>query len=103
MSHILESLGKYMQAHFKREEKLQQVSNYTFNDEHKQEHIAMIVRYNELVQKAGRANADNISDIAVEIGKFLQEWLTDHVIESDLPMRPYVERMREQASKMADL
>ena len=48
-----------------------------------------------------KANEDNISDLAVEIGTFLREWLTGHVIESDLPMKAYVDRMRDE-SKTTD-
>jgi len=50
-----------------------------------------------------RSNEDNITDVAVEIGTFLREWLTGHVFESDLPLKPYVDRMREHAAGMGEL
>lgn len=100
---FLKSLSKYIQAHFKREEKLQQVSGFIFHDEHKEEHQVMVEKYNVLVLKASKATRQNITDIAVEIGDFLQEWLTEHVIENDLQMRPFVDRMKEHSSTMTEL
>ena len=38
---------------------------------------------------------DHVIDVAVEIGSFLQEWITGHVIESDLPLKSHVDRKRE--------
>ena len=43
------------------------------------------------------ATEANVTDVAIEIGTFLLEWISGHVLESDLPMKPYVDRMREQA------
>ena len=103
MMPYLASLKNYTQTHFQREEKLQQVSAYPFRDEHKQEHDAMIGKLDGLIQKAKQANEDSVIDVAAEIGSFLQEWLTEHVIENDLPMKPYVDRMRQQAAIMGKL
>jgi len=103
MAPFLKSLSKYMLAHFKREEKLQEVSGFIFSDEHQQEHKEMIEKFQVMLNKANKANRHNITDIAVEIGEFLQEWLTDHVIENDLQMRPFVDRMKEHSETMAEL
>ncbi len=100
---LLASLTNYTQTHFQREEKLQRISGFPFRDDHKQEHDALIDKFNGLKQKALRADENNVTDVAVEIGSFLREWLTGHVIESDLPLKPYVERMREQAKGMREL
>ena len=100
---ILASLTDYTQTHFEREEKLQQASGYSFCEDHKKEHDALIETFNGLKQKAMGANEDNVTDVAVEIGSFLHEWLTGHVLESDLPMKPFVDRMREQAKSKEEL
>jgi hemerythrin len=53
--------------------------------------------------KASKVNEDNVTDVAVEIGKFLQDWLTKHVIESDLPLKAYLKRNAEEAKETDDL
>ncbi|NQU55837.1 MAG: hemerythrin family protein [Rhodospirillales bacterium] len=103
MVSVLASLTNYTQTHFQREEKLQQASGYLFCEEHKKEHEALIEKFNGLKQRAVQANEDNITDVAVEIGSFLREWLTKHVLESDLPLRPFVDRMREDSMGMEEL
>lgn len=100
---ILVSLTNYTQTHFQREEKLQQASGFSFCEDHKKEHGDLIEKFNGLKQKAMGANEDNITDVAVQIGSFLQEWITGHVLESDLPLKPYVDRMREEAESMEEM
>ena len=100
---VLNALIKYTQIHFAREEKLQRVSGYAFQDEHKQEHIDLIKKFSGLVQKAQKANRDNVSDVAVEIGQFLKDWLILHVVENDMTLKPYVEKMKDQAGQMKAL
>jgi len=99
----IESLRKYTQTHFKREEMLQEKVGYAFFDDHKQEHQALIEKLDGLAQSALRANDDTITDAAMDLGSFFADWLTGHVIENDLPMRPYVDRMREHAEKLRAL
>ena len=103
MAPILVSLQAYMQTHFKREEKLQQLSSYPFRDQHRAQHGALIEELEGLLRKAGQATDDTITDVAVEIGTFLRNWITVHVVESDLPLRPYVDRMKEYADSMGKL
>ena len=97
---FLDSLLKYMQAHFKREEKLQKIVGFISKDEHKKEHAEMIEKFKVLIGKTKRADLDSISDVAVEIGTFLSTWLTEHVIENDLPMKVHVDKMKEHTGGM---
>jgi len=99
---ILANLKKLTQTHFQREEKLQQLTDYPFCDEHKKEHQDTVEKLNDFINKVMKANEENIFDVFVEISTFLQKWLSKHVIESDLPMRPYVDRKREQAKKAGE-
>ncbi len=103
MLSVLASLKKYTQTHFQREEKLQQVSGYSFCEEHKKEHEALIEKLNGFIEKVMGTNEDNVTDVAVEIGSFLEEWITGHVIESDLPLKPYVDRLREDVKSKGEL
>ena len=102
MLSILGSFKKYTQIHFPREEKLQQVSGYSFCEDHKKEHGALVEKLNGFIEKVMGANEDNVTDLAVEIGKFLEEWITGHVIESDLSLKPYVDRLRENVKSKAE-
>lgn len=103
MVSILMSLTKFSQKHFQREEKLQKISGYLSYEDHKKEHADLIGKFNGLKKKAMQANEDNVTDVAVEIGMFLEKWLTEHEIGSDLPMKHYVDRKREQATSMEKL
>jgi len=99
----IESLRKYTQSHFKREEMLQEKVGYSFHEDHKGEHAALIEKLDGLAAVAMRANDDTITDAAMDLGSFLADWLTTHVIENDLPMHPYLDRMREYAKKLRAL
>ncbi len=103
MMPLLISLQRYTQAHFAREEKLQLASGYIFHEDHQAEHKAMIDKLNGFVKKAEKAKNENLLEVVSEIGTFLQEWLTGHVIENDLTMTPYVDRIRENSAGMASL
>ena len=98
------SFTEYTETHFKREEEeLQKESKFPFYVEHKEEHNDLIETFNGLKLKASKVNEDNVTDVAVEIGKFLQDWLTKHVIESDLPLKAYLKRNAEEAKETDDL
>ena len=103
MLSILASVKKYAQTHFQREEKLQQILEFPFCEDHKKEHEALIEKLNGLINKVMQTNEDNVIDVAVEIGSFLQEWITDHVIESDLPLKSYVDRKRKDVKNKSEL
>ncbi len=103
MLSILASVKKYAQTHFQREEKLQQILEFPFCEDHKKEHEALIEKLNGLINKVMQTKEDNVIDVAVEIGSFLQEWITDHLIESDLPLKSYVDRKREDVKNKSEL
>ncbi|MCW8914665.1 MAG: hemerythrin family protein [Magnetovibrio sp.] len=100
---LLTQLTKYMDLHFKREINLQKAAGFPDINEHKLQHDELIKKYNSLISKAKKANSNNVVDVASEIGMFLQDWLLSHVLEHDIALRPYVERMREHAKTMSSL
>jgi hemerythrin len=91
----LKALTEYTQEHFKREEELLAKTDFPLLDDHKKKHQAVIQQFNGLKLKALKTTEDTITDVAVEISKFLQGWLSGHVIESDLPFRSYMDAARE--------
>ena len=63
----------------------------------------MIEKFKVLIGKAMRSVEDSISAVAVEINTFLSTWIIEHIIENDLPMKAYVEKMAEHAAGMSNL
>ena len=97
------SLKDYTQKHFEREEKLQKISGFAFCEDHMAKHTELITDLDDLVIKVENANEDTINVLAAEIGQFLHNWLVSHVLDEDIGMKPYVERMREKADEMKPL
>ena len=102
MLSILASLKKYTQTHFPREEKLQLTSDFPFFEDHKKEHEALIEKLNGLIKKVMQTKEDNVIDVAAEITSFLEKWITGHVLESDLSLKPYVDRLRENVKSKSE-
>ncbi len=100
---VLASLTKYIETHFQREEQLQRMVQYPFLEDHREEHKNIIRKFGELVKTAKDAKERDVGAVATEIGSFLEQWITGHVIDSDLLMRPFVERMRKHTGRMGRL
>ena len=100
---ILTSFTEYTEIHFQREEELQKEAGFPLCEEHKKEHQALVETFNGLKLKALQATEDNVTDIAVEIGTFLKEWVSKHMVESDLALKPYLERKTEDAQETSEL
>lgn len=97
---ILTFLTRCCQKHFQSEEKLQKILGCSFYEDHKKEHADLIGKLDEFKQKAMQADIDNLTDVAVEIGSYLEKWLTRHEIEHDLPIKPYLDLKLEQAKSV---
>ena len=65
--------------------------------------LKMIEKFRGLIGKAMRSVEDSISVVAVEINTFLSMWMIEHIIENDLPIKAYVEKMAEHAAGMSNL
>ena len=63
----------------------------------------MIEKFKVLIGKAMRSVEDFISAVAVETNTFLSTWIIEHIIENDLPMKAYVEKMAEHAAGISNL
>jgi hemerythrin len=96
---FMASLKEYTEEHFELEEELQRKSGYAFYDDHKMKHALLINELNILTKKAKNAKKDNVTDIALEIGLWLQDWLETHFLEDDLSMKPYINRMQDPSRK----
>ena len=98
------SLKQYTQTHFGREERLQRVAMYHLHEEHLKEHRDMVAQLDKMIEKAEAADGEAITKVAIEIATFLTDvWLVNHIMVNDMPMRPYVDSMREEAEGMLDM
>jgi len=91
---LLRELRDYTEEHFAREEELQVRALYPFHDAHKHEHADLVRKFDEMVIrfKEVRQGAGGPAFVR-DLGKFLRQWLIDHIINSDRRMIPYVKRM----------
>ncbi len=104
MNPYLLSLKKYTQTHFGREEKLQRAAQYYLHEEHLVEHRDMVSQLDKMIEKAEAADGETITNVALEISSFLTDvWLVNHILVNDLPMRPYVDGMQEEAAGMLEM
>lgn len=104
LASILLELRHYASVHFRREESLQQAANYPYLSAHRHEHHDLTVRLNQIIEafQAAPTTGDGRA-LRAEIGDLLRTWLINHVISSDLRMRPFVGRMRTHAKSLSQL
>lgn len=101
---ILKELKFYTGKHFQREEELQKVARYPYLDAHHNEHIHLIKLLESLMEETGGTSGNYLNtEMGQKIGEFLRDWLIDHLIGSDLRMKPYVDKMTDHAAGMSKL
>ncbi len=76
---ILHALIVYTEKHFEYEEDLFKQYNYPGYKDHKLEHDELTKQVKTLNEQF---NIGSVS-ISIEVMKFLKNWLSDHIIESD--------------------
>lgn len=91
---VLHALRFYTQAHFEREEALQELANYPLSEAHAEEHAGLVDRLDNMIEAVNRSQDESIARISRETAVFLNFWLIDHIIKSDLGMKPYVAAMK---------
>ncbi len=76
---ILDELIDYAELHFSTEEKYFKKFDYENTEEHIQEHAKFAKKMTELKEQ----HSNNEIEISFELIDFLEDWLLDHVVESD--------------------
>jgi hemerythrin len=123
----LDKLHQHALAHFSREEALQAQVRFPGLDAHHQEHLEMgrqLAGFREQLAwiagprdgSEGRSptrglsaicgpneRAGEIAAICDHVGVFIRDWLIDHVVRSDLQMKPYVAKMAHYACQLSPL
>lgn len=122
---ILSKLNSYTTIHFRREEALQRAAHYSYVDAHHHEHgdlLRALYGINQSLFSLNAPVAEDPEDIDMppgapdpatpagrvfrahrRVAKFLHHWLIDHIIKSDLRMKPYAEAMAPTARGMKPL
>ena len=101
---ILAKLDQYAKTHFEREERLQKSVSFPFHQAHVRAHEALIRQLSEVeTQLNGATVATNTAEFAAlhaKLADFLHHWLIDHIIGTDLRMKPFTKAMRPLAGKL---
>jgi len=100
---VLTVLTEYTCTHFAREEKLLEKSDYPNLAEHREKHRDLSGQVIEILR---RYNENETADIPTETLIFLKEWLTKHILGTDMAYRPYVKDLfltREEEMEAMEL
>lgn len=99
LSRVILGLVEYTSEHFAREEALQLEIRYPYYDSHKKAHRELLKKLAELVaQYVSCHDIPKREKLIRGLADFLKEWLVEHIIQSDLRMKPYfVQYNREKA------
>jgi len=92
IAHVLLGLVDYTGAHFKREEEIQVEVRYPYYDSHRHSHRDVLKKLTSIVQVYIQAKGLERDRLIRDLGAFLREWLVDHIIQSDLRMKPFIEK-----------
>jgi len=104
LGNVLLKLDRYTKMHLRREELLQIKIGFPHLDTHRQQHEALIARLNAM-RRDFRLDAGprQVAAAHRDVAALLDTWLTDHILQSDLRMRPYGAALRRGAAGFADL
>jgi hemerythrin len=111
---ILDKFHQYTAAHFQREEALQAKVQYPDRDAHHQEHMELLRQLATIRAQLAQISAQSanqglklievdVTSIHASLETFLHDMLVDHMIRSDLRMKPYVAKMAQYAGQLAPL
>jgi len=77
--HVLDELIAYTRTHFAMEEQLMATHRYARALDHKTEHAKLV---DEVLDFKSKYDAGTVT-LSVSLLRFLVEWLTHHILESD--------------------
>jgi hemerythrin len=86
MSRVFGELVEYTKTHFATEEALFQEHGYPAEDSHRNEHRHLAQRVIDLKEDFDAGN----TAVTLEVMRFLREWLTRHILESDREFAPFL-------------
>lgn len=87
---IMAELLSRTRAHFQSEERLLDRHNYPDLAGHRSEHDRLMAEAMALHEQFSSGHADHIEQLKLDTAYFLQNWLLDHIRNSDKRYRPFV-------------
>ncbi|MEW6598956.1 MAG: hemerythrin family protein [Pseudomonadota bacterium] len=112
LSKLLAKLHHYTEVHFGREEMLQRAAHYPYNDAHHHEHETLLRELAAVnaeldtyapVEPGAAVSPETLHAFHERVGLFLRHWLVDHIIKSDLRMKPFAAEMKGHAKTLKPL
>lgn len=99
IARVLLGLVEYTGEHFAREEEIQLKVRYPYHDSHRRSHRDVLKKLSEIVVVyTTTSDGPKRDQMVIGLGDFLKEWLVDHIIQSDLRMKPFIQTWRDQQS-----
>jgi hemerythrin len=104
LSVILSRLSAYARLHFQREERLQVSVRFIYAKAHSLRHAGLL-RDLDGIRAACDTEMEpaSLSAFRRRVSEFLHHWLVDHIIKTDVLMKPFVAEMRLAAAGVASL
>lgn len=93
---VLIGLVQYTGEHFAREEEIQLKIRYPYVESHRRQHRDVLKKLGGLLQEYTESHGEIRDKMIRDMTDFLKEWLINHIIESDLRMRPFVLKMQAE-------
>lgn len=93
---VLLTLVEHTADHFRREEELQFQARYPYYESHRRTHHDVLTRLTALAQDYTRGEGMARQELIAPVAGFLKECLAEHILRSDLRMKPYVQAWKRQ-------
>lgn len=91
---VLDQLHDYSVNHFRREESIQRKIQYPQSLNHKNSHSTLLADLEELKKDIEETKStDEIVGRSTEIISFLRNWLINHVLNEDMKLKPFLEKL----------
>jgi hemerythrin len=104
LADVIGELEKYGSTHFAREERLQRLVAFPFAEAHGTQHRHLMRSLDQARAELARtASGKDLAVFREHMCGFLNDWLIDHIIKTDLMMKPYVKAMAPHAELLGSL
>ena len=91
---VLDQLHDYSINHFRREEVIQRKIQYPQSLNHKNSHSTLLSDLEKLIKEIkGTESTEELSSQSTEIIAFLRNWLINHVLNEDMKLKPFLEKL----------
>jgi len=94
-------LFQHAHNHFGREEQIQKASAYPLCTLHRIEHEELLNKLKTLIRHHFiECTPTDVETVVAEMRDLIREWFVDHVLYTDLKMKPYIDAMADRTAKV---